>query len=272
MIGYDQNYPFERIVCDFGISAELERVGGVSILRGNGLPLRYDELGFARWVIERTGASIGGLLNKASGLVTTTSTVSNPYLKDPDVQLMLRVREDDGAAFAQIVAKYQDRLIGLLANLVGDRTTAEDIAQEVFLRVHRARHGYEANAKFSTWLFSIAHNLASNTRRAKGRRKETQLTSPDSSGPQASPQEQMVAEKSSLMPSRLMAKTELMEKVQAAMETLNERQRMALLLHKFEGMNYIDIGAAMEMTPQAVKSLLSRARDQLRVALEEYAK
>jgi len=204
--------------------------------------------------------------------VTTTSTASNPYLKDPDAQLMLRVREGDEAAYAQLVATYQDRLIALLTNLVGDRTTAEDVAQEVFLRVYRARHGYEANAKFSTWLFSIAHNLASNTRRAKGRRKESQLVSIESSGPQASPQAQMVPEKSALMPSRVMAKVELMEKVQAAMETLNDRQRMALLLHKFEGMNYIDIGAAMEMTPQAVKSLLSRARDQLRIALEEYAK
>lgn len=204
--------------------------------------------------------------------MTTTSTASNPYLKDPDAQLMLRVREGDEAAYAQLVATYQDRLIALLTNLVGDRTTAEDVAQEVFLRVYRARHGYEANAKFSTWLFSIAHNLASNTRRAKGRRKESQLVSIESSGPQASPQAQMVPEKSALMPSRVMAKVELMEKVQAAMETLNDRQRMALLLHKFEGMNYIDIGAAMEMTPQAVKSLLSRARDQLRIALEEYAK
>jgi len=185
---------------------------------------------------------------------------------------MLRVRQGDEAAYAQLVATYQDRLIGLLTNLVGDRTTAEDVAQEVFLRVYRARQGYEANAKFSTWLFSIAHNLASNTRRTKGRRKETQLAASESSGPQVAPMAQLVAEKSALMPSRIMARAELMEKVQAAMETLNDRQRMALLLHKFEGMNYIDIGAAMEMTPQAVKSLLSRARDQLRVALEEYAK
>ena len=160
----------------------------------------------------------------------------------------------------------------MLTNLIGDRTTAEDVAQEVFLRVYRARQGYEANAKFSTWIFSIAHNLASNTRRTLGRRKETQLADPEISGPQAAPQPQSVPEKSALMPSRVMAKAELMEKVQTAMDTLNDRQRMALLLHKFEGMNYIDIGAAMEMSPQAVKSLLSRARDQLRIALEEYAK
>ncbi len=182
---------------------------------------------------------------------------------------MLRVREGDEAAFAQIVATYQDRLIGLMTNLVGDRTTAEDLAQEVFLRIYRARKGYEANAKFSTWLFSIANNLASNTRRSKARRHESQLVSaPDSSGPQ--PPGQMVAEKSALMPSRVMAKSELITKVQEAMGSLNERQRMALLLHKFEGMSYIDIGAAMEMSPQAVKSLLSRAREQLKSALEGY--
>ncbi len=204
--------------------------------------------------------------------MTTTSTASNPYLKDPDAQLMLRVRDGDEVAFARLVATYQDRLIGVLTNLIGDRTTAEDVAQEVFLRVYRARQGYEANAKFSTWIFSIAHNLASNTRRTLGRRKETQLADPEISGPQAAPQPQSVPEKSALMPSRVMAKAELMEKVQTAMDTLNDRQRMALLLHKFEGMNYIDIGAAMEMSPQAVKSLLSRARDQLRIALEEYAK
>lgn len=184
---------------------------------------------------------------------------------------MLRVRDGEEVAFAQLVATYQDRLIGILTNLVGDRTTAEDVAQEVFLRVYRARLGYEANAKFSTWIFGIAHNLASNARRSLGRRKESQLATSDNSGLQATPQDQLVADKSSLLPSRVMAKAELMEKVQAALETLNERQRMALLLHKFEGMNYVDIGTAMEMTPQAVKSLLARARDQLRIALESYA-
>lgn len=202
----------------------------------------------------------------------TSASTANLYLKDPDAQLMLRVRDGDEAAFARLVATYQDRLIGVLTNLIGDRTTAEDVAQEVFLRVYRARQGYEVSAKFSTWIFSIAHNLASNTRRTQGRRKETQLADPEASGPQVAPPPQQVPEKSALMPSRVMAKAELMAKVQAAMETLNDRQRMALLLHKFEGMNYIDIGAAMEMSPQAVKSLLSRARDQLRIALEEYAK
>jgi RNA polymerase sigma-70 factor (ECF subfamily) len=201
-----------------------------------------------------------------------TGTVSTPYLKDPDVQLMLRVKNGDEVAFTQLVTGYQDRLIGLLTNMVNDRETAEDLTQEVFMRVYRARNGYEANAKFSTWVFSIAHNLACNSRRSKGRRKEIQLT-PAESGPQtARPEEQVLAEKSALMPTRQFAKTELMERVQEAMLKLNERQRMGLLLHKFEGLSYEDIGATMEMTPQAVKSLLSRARDQLREYLEGYVK
>ena len=88
---------------------------------------------------------------------------------------MLRVKEGENAAFAEIVANYQHRLIAIFMHLVGDRTTAEDLAQEVFLRIYRARHGYEPTAKFSTYVFRIAHNLASNSRRSKGRRKEVSM-------------------------------------------------------------------------------------------------
>ena len=84
--------------------------------------------------------------------------------------------------------------------------------------------------------------------------------------------QEAVAEKSALMPTRLFARKELQDRVQAAMANLNERQRMAVLLHKFEGMSYADIGAALDMTPQAVKSLLSRARDNLREQLEAYVR
>ncbi|AMV21467.1 ECF RNA polymerase sigma-E factor [Planctomyces sp. SH-PL14] len=207
----------------------------------------------------------------SSGTCVVTGTMSSPYLKDPDVQLMLRVKKGDEQAFGQLVSNYQDRLIGLLTNMVGDRETAEDLTQELFLRVYRARNGYEANAKFSTWVFSIAHNLASNSRRSKGRRKEVALA-PADSGAQSTGVEANLAEKSAMMPTRQLAKNELMERVQDAIGQLNERQRMGLLLHKFEGLSYEDIGLAMEMTPQAVKSLLSRAREQLREVLESYVK
>jgi len=184
---------------------------------------------------------------------------------------MLRAKEGDDAAFSDLVLRYQDRLVGLLSNMIGSPDGAEDLAQDVFLRIYRARHGYEANAKFSTWLFSVAHNVACNSKRSKVRRREVQLT-PAESGSMPLPQQQIVADKSGLMPTRLFQKKELQDRVQQAMGSLNERQRMAVLLHKFEGMSYADIGAALDMSPQAVKSLLSRARDNLRLALEGYVR
>jgi RNA polymerase sigma-70 factor (ECF subfamily) len=194
------------------------------------------------------------------------------YLRDPDVALMLRVKAGDEAAFEKLVAAYQDRLISVFYHLVRDRTTAEDLAQETFLRVYRARLGYEPKAKFSTWLFHIAHNLASNKRRDRGRRKEVDLKSSDSGPLGARPEEQILKDKSAMMPTRQVAKTELQQIVQEAMSELNERQQMAVLLNKFEGMSYADIAATMELTPAAVKSLLSRAREALRGKLESYVK
>lgn len=183
---------------------------------------------------------------------------------------MMRVRDGDEAAFTKLVQKYQDRLTGVFANMFQDPALAEDLAQEVFLRIYRARQGYEPTAKFSTWVFQIASNLASNSRRSKGRKKEVQFQPRATDSQPVKAGEQLVAEKSALMPTRQLDRSELQERVQAAMETLSERQRMAILLHKFEGMSYADIGETMNMSPQAVKSLLSRARENLRIALENY--
>lgn len=204
--------------------------------------------------------------------LSSTSKSGSAYLCDPDVQLMLRVRSGDEQAFARLVSNYQDRLISVFANLVGNRETAEDLTQEVFLRIYRARHGYQPQAKFSTWLFRIANNLASNSRRSRGRRKEVQLKTQESGPLGARPAEQLLADKSGLMPTRLLDRHELQEHVREALEALGERQQMALLLHRFEGMSYNDIAETMEMTPQAIKSLLSRARESLRMRLESYVR
>lgn len=204
--------------------------------------------------------------------VVNTTLHESPYLRDPDVQLMLRVREGQHTAFGELVSRYQNRLLSILVHLVGDREVAEDLTQEVFLRIYRARNGYEPTAKFSTWVFRIAQNLASNDRRLKGRRKEVQLEATESGAFGDRPHEQLLKEKSHLMPTRQLARGELQEHVQSALETLNERQKLALLLHKFEEMTYDDIAETMEMTPSAVKSLLSRARENLRARLEPYMK
>jgi RNA polymerase sigma-70 factor (ECF subfamily) len=204
--------------------------------------------------------------------VKRNGTDENPVLRDPDVRLMLRAKAGDETAFTQLVTNYQDRLVGVLAHLLQNKDAAEDLAQEVFLRIFRARHGYEPTAKFSTWLFRIANNLANNQRRNTGRRKEVVLNVNDSGPLGPRPGERLIAEKSGLMPNRQYDKIEMRAMVQAALGTLNEKQRMAVLLHKFEEMSYTDIAAALETTPAAVKSLLSRARDNLREQLEPYVR
>jgi RNA polymerase sigma-70 factor (ECF subfamily) len=96
-------------------------------------------------------------------------------LRDPDVALMIRVRDDDPVAFEELVRRYQDRLLTVMYHLVGNREEAEDLAQEVFLRVYRHRKEYHPQAKFSTWLFTIAHHLAQNVYRRRQRKPEAQF-------------------------------------------------------------------------------------------------
>lgn len=197
------------------------------------------------------------------------TTIQHYTHSDPDVRLMLRVREDDAAAFEELMSRYQNRLVSLLAHLVGRRDMAEDLAQDVFLRVYRARKRYEPGSKFSTWLFTIANNVASNALRSLARRREVNvIPGPDDTS--INPLERSLAAASALMPSRQLEKAELCEQINQAVQQLNERQRLAVLLAKFEQLSYAEIGEVMEMTPQAIKSLLSRARGKLREALEGY--
>jgi RNA polymerase sigma-70 factor, ECF subfamily len=205
-------------------------------------------------------------------VVNLSDAQQTTYTHDPDVQLMLRVKEGDEAAYGQLFNNYKDRLIGVFTHMLHDQDMAEDLAHEVFLRVFRSRDRYQPTAKFSTWLFRIANNLASNHRRNRGRRKEVPLDIRDTGTFSNRPEEQLLAEKSGMMPTRQADKRELQDIVRQAMSTLNERQRMAVMLHKFEGMSYADIGQSMELTVTAVKSLLSRARENLREALEHHVR
>lgn len=198
------------------------------------------------------------------------SSAQRYELQDPDVRLMLQVRDDNAAAFDELMLRYQNRLVTVLEHLTGRRDQAEDLAQEVFLRVYRARKRYLAGAKFSTWLYTIANHVAANARRSSYRRPEVNLTiRPNDSGG-ASALDKMALAASGAMPTRQLDKAELRDIVRAALDELSERQRMAVLLSKFEDMSYADIATTMEMSPQAVKSLLSRARVNLKQILEPY--
>ncbi|UUO05789.1 sigma-70 family RNA polymerase sigma factor [Blastopirellula sp. J2-11] len=201
----------------------------------------------------------------------TESTAKRYELQDPDVRLMLEVRDDSAAAFEELMLRYQNRLINLMHHLMGRRDQAEDLAQEVFLRVYRSRKSYKPGSKFSTWLYTIANNVASNARRSMARRKEIQVDGGDDAGMgPANPLDRIAKAASGQMPTRVIDRAEMGEVVRLAMETLNDRQRMAVLLSKFEEMSYADIAVTMGMSVEAIKSLLSRARANLKIALEPY--
>lgn len=189
--------------------------------------------------------------------------------RDPDVRLMLQVKDDVQGAFETLVERYQHRLLGVMVHLVGRNDEAEDLTQEVFLRIYKARKGYRPRAKFSTWLFTIANNLALNHLRSKGR-NPTIAPAGAGNGSQASrPAVEQVASPEGT-PSTQMRSVELSEVVREALDGLGEDQKLAVLLSKFEEMSYIEIATVMGRSEAAVKSLLARARMNLRERLEPY--
>ncbi len=204
-----------------------------------------------------------------AALGTIGESSAQMALRDPDIRLMLRVREDDAAAFADLVELYQHRLVTVLHHLVGSMEEAEDLAQEVFLRVYRNRKKYRPRAKFSTWLYTIANHLALNALRTRQRRPVVPLDVRDSGPLGPRPAERMVRDRGHA-PTERMQQQELARVIQQALEGLNERQRLAVVLNKFEDMNYVEIAEVMGLTTKAVKSLLSRARENLRLVLKDY--
>ena len=189
---------------------------------------------------------------------------------DRSTELMLRVRDGDVVAFGELVELWQNRLVTLFLHHTGDHATAEDLAQETFMRVYRARERYKPTAKFTTWIHTIANNVSSDLRQRAYRRLERGVPNAVSASSSAIGLYQLAVAASGLLPARIADRGELQGVVRQAIAGLNERQRMALLLAKFEQCSYEEIAAAMKLTVPAVKSLLFRARDHLRAALEPY--
>ena len=202
----------------------------------------------------------------------TIAMSMNQTVHDTNIRLMLAVQKDDASAFEELMFRFQSRVQSLFRHLLGNREMAEDLTQDVFLRVFRARKSYQPSAKFATWLFAIANNVALNQLRSQRRKPEMQFggeVNENHSEAVLDPAEAMAAG-SEFIPARQLDKSELREMVHLAIEALNERQRMAVLLNRFEGMNYAEIADVMKLSPQAVKSLLCRAHIQLRNLLQKY--
>src|SRR5436305_521304 len=165
----------------------------------------------------------GGTDSHEAAVALTGESSGQLALRDPDIRLMLRVKDDDPTAFADLVDLYHHRLVTVMHHLVGNAEEAEDLAQEVFLRVYRTRKKYRPRAKFSTWLFTIANNLALNTLRARQRKPVVPLNARDSGPLGPRPEEQLLPDPGS-GPMQRVQKTELAERIRAALDTLNERQ------------------------------------------------
>ncbi|MGH9717938.1 MAG: RNA polymerase sigma factor [Candidatus Acidiferrales bacterium] len=182
-----------------------------------------------------------------------------------DVQLMLDVKAGDEESFDLLLQKYRSPLVNFLGRMVHDRATAEDLAQEVFLRVYRARKQYAPSAKFTTWLFRIATNLALNSLRdTRHQRMEVSIDAPASDEEDAMPRE-LPAHETRI--DEHMIERDRVEFIQRAVASLPEKQRAAVLLHKYEEMDYAEIAKVLKCSESALKSLLFRAYESLRVQL-----
>ena len=190
------------------------------------------------------------------------------WLDDPEVGLMLRVQRDEPGAFAELSERYWTRVFGRFVRWLADRQEAEDLAQEVFLRVYRGRQRYEPKAKFATWLFHITQNVARNAIRSRRRHPCVRLSALAAAGEDL-PGGQVLADRCD-PPSRPLERTELAGVVRAAVSGLGGRQRTAVELHQFQDRTYAEIAAEMDMSPKAAKSLLYRARNQLREYLNPF--
>jgi RNA polymerase sigma-70 factor, ECF subfamily len=185
-----------------------------------------------------------------------------------DAAVMLRVAAGDEAGFNYLVEKYHRPMIHFLFRMVHNQAVAEELAQEVFLRVYRARDSYRAEARFTTWLYRIATNLAVNHARDTRHERAAQtvyLDAPDEetgTTPDLADDEISVEER--------MLRNERMAAIRAHVMALPERQRAAVLMHKYQGMDYRQIGEVLKLSESATKSLLFRAYQTLRTKLKDF--
>jgi RNA polymerase sigma-70 factor (ECF subfamily) len=188
--------------------------------------------------------------------------------RDPDAQLMLRVKRGDKQAFAELVDKYKQPVMNLVVRMIQDPTEAEDIAQNVFLQVYKSASRYEVSAKFVTWLFTIARNLCLNEIRRRSRHPTDSLEAPARAGEESSiPQ---FEDPRTATPPEALLRRELERKIEEALAALPENQRTAILLCRQGDLSYEDIAAVIDCSLSATKSLIHRGRETLKSRLKPY--
>ncbi|WP_415199631.1 RNA polymerase sigma factor [Silvibacterium sp.] len=186
-----------------------------------------------------------------------------------DAEIMLRVREGDDSGFDYLIHKYHKPMIHFMFRMVHNQAVAEELAQEVFLRVYRSRQSYRAEAKFTTWLYRIATNLGVNYARDTKYERAAQNVYLDQPDPETGTTPD-VADLTASVEQELV-KDEKMRAIRQHVLALPERQRNAVLMHKYQGLDYKQIGEILKLSESATKSLLFRAYQTLREKLKEFA-
>jgi RNA polymerase sigma-70 factor (ECF subfamily) len=182
-----------------------------------------------------------------------------------DVALMLRVKAGDLEAFEALVTRHQHSVVGTAAKMLGSAAEAEDIGQQVFVRIWKSAARYEPSAKFTTWLMTITRNLVFNEMR---RRRRANLVPMEADQDDAG--QHQFADGEASAPSEKLLDAELQEAIDAAIAGLPEKQRLAIVLRRYEGMPYEEIAKVLKTSVAAVKSILFRARAELKETLKRY--
>jgi RNA polymerase sigma-70 factor (ECF subfamily) len=191
-------------------------------------------------------------------------------LNDPDAALMKRVTQGDQRAFEQLVEKYKQPVFNMIYRTLPDAAEAEDLAQTVFVQVYKSAHRYRVEAKFSTWLFTIARNLCLNELRRRSRHPADSLEASGTTD-EDGPARQFEDIRNVAPPDRLV-QDELVSKVSEALKDLPETQRTAILLYQEQDKSYEEISEILDCSLSATKSLIHRARETLKERLKPYLK
>ena len=215
-----------------------------------------------------TGVSSVALDRGLLALAGSVSSTGGGEAAATDADIMLRVKAGDDSAFDYLVQKYRRAMMSFMFRMTHNAAVAEDLAQEVFLRVYRSRAGYEPSAKFTTWLYRIATNLAVNHARDTRHERPENMVSLDQ--PDDETGTSMDVPDSSLSVEQAIVRQERLKAIRSRVQQLPERQRMAVVMHKYQQMDYRQIAEVLKLSESATKSLLYRAYETLREQLKEF--
>jgi RNA polymerase sigma-70 factor (ECF subfamily) len=187
-----------------------------------------------------------------------------------DKLLMGRIAKGDEEALRDLIEKHQGAVYGTIAKMLGDPVEAQDLAQQVFVRVYRAAGSYRATAQFKTWMFTIVRNLVFNEHRRRSRATFVSLHPQENESGYSGSNGLDLPDVANKTPEENMLQREMLRKIDEAILALPEQQRLAIVLRRFDEFSYEEIAEILKTSVQATKSLLFRARETLRVALQDY--